>query len=293
MINGIDVSHHNNKIVWTDIQKLSLTESLYFVFAKASEGLDFVDKEFANNRSGSTNAGFLFGAYHFLIPTKDPVAQAKTFANQIGTLAAGELPPVVDVEWAKRGKKGSEKELWKEISAAERIGVVKTFLHETENRLGVKPIIYTAVSFWDEFIVKHNQPSDYAFFTDHPLWIVNLKGALTVPKPWANATFVQNAFGENAPKNAPAFQKFDHDFFNGKLRGLLAFSKKGKIFAKKSPVSSIVRDFQQVLKNLGFYSKSLDGDFGKNTEQAVKDFQKSIGITETGQIDELTWKLLV
>lgn len=288
MINGIDVSHHND-IVWTDIQKLNLQESLYFVFAKASEGTNFVDNEFAANRKGSTSAGLLFGGYHFLLPTKDPVEQAKTFTNQIGTLAPGELPPVVDVEWAVRGGK----ELWKEISASERIEVVKTFLREVENRLGVKAIIYTAVPFWNDFITKNNQPSDYAFFIDHPLWIVNLQGALTVPKPWAAATFVQNGFGELAPRNATAFQKLDHDFFNGKLRGLLAFTAKGKVFIKKSPISPIIRDFQQALKNLGFYSKSLEGDFGKNTEQAVKDFQKSVGITETGQIDEITWKLLI
>ena len=292
MINGIDVSHHNN-IVWTDIQKLSLTENIYFVFAKASEGVDFVDSKFANNRKESKNAGFLFGAYHFLLPTKDPVDQAKSFTDQIDTLDKGELPPVVDVEWAERGTKGNKKELWKEISASERIDVIKTFSHEVENRLGVKPIIYTAVPFWNEFITQKNQPSDYAFFINHPLWIVNLKGVLTVPKPWAKASFVQNGFGELAPKNATAFQKLDHDFFNGKLRGLLEFPAKGKVFAKKAPVSAIIRDFQQALKNLGFYGKSLDGDFGKNTEQAVKDFQKSAGITETGIIDETTWKLLI
>ncbi|MEP7039499.1 MAG: GH25 family lysozyme [Acidobacteriota bacterium] len=292
MINGVDVSHHNN-IVWKDVQKLNLTENLYFVFAKASEGIDFIDNKFAENRRGSTDAGLLFGAYHFFLPTKDAVEQAKTFTDQIGTLKPGELPPVVDIEWAMRGKKGSEKELWKEISAAERIEVVKTFLHEVENRVGMKPLIYTAVSFWNEFIVHNNQPSNYAFFTDHPLWIVNLKGALTVPKPWANASFGQNGFGELAPKNATAFQKLDHDFFNGKLRGLLSLTSKGKVFAKKSPVSAIVRDFQQSLKILGFYDRSLDGDFGKNTELAVKDFQNSIGIAKTGQIDEITWKLLV
>jgi lysozyme len=291
MINGIDVSHHN-KIVWPEIQNLCLTENIYFVFAKASEGTSFVDAEFANNRTGSTRAGFLFGGYHFLLPTKDPLEQAATFAAQIGTLAAGELPPVVDVEWAVRGKKGTQKELWNEVSAPERIKVIETFLSRTEVLLGVKPIIYTAVSFWNEFIIKNNHPSDITFFSDCPLWIVNLKGALTVPKPWSVATIVQNEFGELAPKNATPFQKLDHDFFNGSLRSLLSLSKKGKVFLKKSPISATIRDFQQKLKNLGFYSKTLDGDFGKNTEVAVKEFQQSLGITVTGQIDEVTWKLL-
>jgi lysozyme len=292
MINGIDVSHHNN-IVWSNIQKLNLSENLYFAYAKASEGVGFTDKKFADNRIGSTNAGLLFGAYHFLLPTQDAVKQANLFADQIGILRPGELPPVVDVEWAVRGKAPNKKELWNEINAKERIDVIKNFSDRIEHRLGVKPMIYTAVPFWRDFITKNNQPADYAFFADHPLWIVNLQGALTAPKPWKVATFAQNAFGENAPKGSTAFQRLDHDFFNGKLRGLLTFAAKGKVFAKHAPISPIVRDFQQVLKNLGFYAKSLDGDFGGNTETAVKEFQKSAGIGETGVIDETTWKLLV
>lgn len=288
MINGIDVSHHNN-VDWKKIQDLNLSQNIYFAFLKASEGTDFVDSKFAAYRTESTDAGLLCGAYHFLLPTKDPVKQAKHFTDQIGALKPGEMPPVVDIEWSVR----NGKELWKEIKAKERIEVTKTFLDEAEKRLGVKPVIYTAVAFWRDFITKPNKPADYAFFIDYPLWIVNLQGNLTTPDPWAVPTFVQNHFGEKAPPKASAFDKLDHDFFHGKLRALLALGAKGKVFEKKAPVSAIVRDFQQILKNKGFYSKILDGDFGKNTEQAVKDFQKSVGLTETGKIDEVTWKTLL
>src|SRR5262249_12716675 len=135
-----------------------------------------------------------------------------------------------------------------------------------------------------------------AVFAQYLLWIVNLKGALIIPKPFNKATFVQNQFSELAPKNASAFEKLDHDFFNGNLFGLLSLAARGKIFnrnKKHTPISAIVRDFQQVLKARGFYRSTLDGDFGKQTEQAVKDFQKSVGLTVSGVIDESTWKLLL
>jgi len=296
MINGIDVSHHNT-INWGNIRSLNRTQNLYFCFSKASEGLNNPDEKFANNRKGSASAGLLPGAYHFFLPTQDAIAQAGVLSNQVGTLAPGELPPVVDIEWTKIvGKNGQVKrqELWSEVPKAERINVILRFLGEVEQRLGVKPIIYTAVSFWEEFITSVNPPAAFAQFVNYPLWIVNLQGNLTVPAPWGKATFVQNGFGELAPKNATAFQKLDHDFFKGTLFELLTLSTKGLVFAKgESPLSAIVRDFQQVLKAKGFYSDILDGDFGKNTEQAVKDFQQSSGLPVTGIIDEMTRNLLL
>lgn len=294
MINGIDVSHHND-ISWPAILNLNLSQNLYFVFIKASEGLNNPDAKFAANRAGSATAGLLSGAYHFFLPTTDPAAQAQALVSQIGALAPGDLPPVVDIEWTKimRGRQVVRKELWNLVPAAQRVVIIGEFLDAVEQRLGVKPIIYTAVSFWQDFIVHGNTPATLARFVQHPLWIVNIRGNLTVPAPWGKATFVQNGFGELAPKNATDFEKLDHDFFNGSLFGLLSLATKGKVFAKKAPVSPFVRDFQQALKAKGFYRDILDGDFGKNTEQAVKAFQKSIHLPVSGVIDEVTWKMLV
>ncbi len=296
MINGIDVSHHNDT-KWKSIGSLNLSQNLYFAFSKASEGLTNPDNKFAANRQGSATAGLLSGAYHFFLPTEDAVAQAVALVGQIGALAPGDLPPVVDIEWTKIVNKNGvvkRKELWNLVPRAERIVVIRQFLDAVEQRLGVKPIIYTAVSFWQDFITKGNPAAAFAPFVNHPLWIVNIKGNLTIPAPWGKATFVQNHFGELAPKNASAFEKLDHDFFNGTLFELLTLVSKGQVFEKgKFPVSPIIRDFQQALKVKGFYSDILDGDFGKNTEKATKDFQQSINLPVTGSIDEMTWKMLL
>lgn len=295
MINGIDVSHHNDKLDWKKIQELNLTQNLYFTFIKVSEGLGNPDGKFDANRTGSAGAGLLSGGYHFFLPAEDATKQADIFSDRIGSLQPGELPPVVDIESTviMKKKKIVRGEQWTKIGPAKRIAVIKTFLNRVENRLGAKPIIYTLFSFWKDIITASNSASNMADFIDHPLWLVNLKGNLKIPKPFTAATFVQNSFGELAPKNASAFEKLDHDFFTGSLRGLLTLSAKGMVFKKKSPVSAIVRDFQQALKNLGFYKDILDGDFGKNTEAALLEFQKSSGMAETGQIDENLWKILL
>ncbi len=49
-----------------------------------------------------------------------------------------------------------------------------------------------------------------------------------------------------------------------------------------------VRQMQVVLQNLGFYEGSINGNFSRSFEGAVKDFQADFGIEETGEID---WEL--
>ncbi|WP_125154319.1 M14 family metallopeptidase [Clostridium rectalis] len=53
-----------------------------------------------------------------------------------------------------------------------------------------------------------------------------------------------------------------------------------------------VMEIQSILKKVGFNPGKIDGIFGKNTENAVKKFQRANGLTETGIIDEKTDKLI-
>ena len=43
-----------------------------------------------------------------------------------------------------------------------------------------------------------------------------------------------------------------------------------------------VKQLQQRLRDLGYLTDSADGNFGTNTETAVKRFQQAIGLTQTG-----------
>ena len=53
-----------------------------------------------------------------------------------------------------------------------------------------------------------------------------------------------------------------------------------------------VRIIQRRLKELGYYSGSIDGDFGEATDKAVKAFQKANGLTADGKVGEQTLKKL-
>ena len=47
-----------------------------------------------------------------------------------------------------------------------------------------------------------------------------------------------------------------------------------------------------VARSNGKISIAVDGDFGPNTEQAVKIFQEQVGLNQTGRVDAKTWRAL-
>lgn len=53
-----------------------------------------------------------------------------------------------------------------------------------------------------------------------------------------------------------------------------------------------VAALQKVLNGLGFNAGDIDGDFGDNTEKAVRRFQQKSGITVDGEVGPETWKAL-
>ena len=57
---------------------------------------------------------------------------------------------------------------------------------------------------------------------------------------------------------------------------------------KRGSKGDAVKSLQQRLKELGYYSGSVDGDFGENTENAVKAFQERNGLTVDGKAGSKT-----
>ncbi|WP_229310942.1 glycoside hydrolase family 25 protein [Larkinella soli] len=154
-VHGIDVSHHNHRIDWKRVCQMQAGGlALQFVFVKATEGATLVDRRFQSNWREARKAGLRRGAYHFYLPRRDPVKQARNFINTV-TLESGDFAPVLDFETDAAGK----------IPSDRLIADLRLWLSMLEAHYGIKPIIYTNRHFYLLYIEGN--------FDDYPLWIAD------------------------------------------------------------------------------------------------------------------------
>jgi lysozyme len=231
---GVDVS----SVQPTNFSYAALAaQGISFLFAKCGNGNNAPDPTFWAHVKGAKSAGIITGAYHVGFPLmpdtahpgREPEAQAQAHYQQSGGMgiAAGDLPPVLDLEWPIPGSVE-----WKQygLTAAFVRTWALSYLAEAKKLWGVTPILYDGFpDYINSFgIDAAAEPS----FANYPLWLVDYPAALAhswavdgalavVPQPWTNWTFWQvNGGGVKLPGGSPV----DADVFNGDIDALKAFA---------------------------------------------------------------------
>ena len=197
-MHGIDVSHHQDNIDWEAVKAMQVKNiRIGFAFIKATEGLGRVDNTFRRNWFNAKQAGIPRGAYHFFISSKSGKAQAENFIETID-LQKGDLPPVLDIETTNG------------VSAEDIQQRVKDWLIMVEQFYKVKPIIYTNVDFYENFLAGK--------FDDYPLWVAHY---LVQDRPRIQRNWIFWQHNENGRVNG-IDASVDFNVFNGDS---LAFRK--------------------------------------------------------------------
>ena len=198
MINGIDVSHWNQAIDWTQIK----AGGFGFCYMKATEGVNSLDQKYAAFAQGAKALGILGGAYHFFHPSLDGAAQAEFFLRVMSPLQ--ELPPVLDLETTNMMRVDSI------------IRRCLDWLQIVEVATKKIPIIYSSPSFMEQL-------GNVSAFTRYPLWIAHYGvKAPRIPAPWTNWTFWQNS---EKGKVSGVWGDCDLDVFNGTVDDLTLLGK--------------------------------------------------------------------
>lgn len=190
-MHGIDVSHHQGNIDWADVKAMQVQQvKMGFTFIKATEGINDVDEAFRRNWFNARQAGIPRGAYHFFNAGKSGKAQAEHFIETV-LLNKGDLPPVLDVEQNNGASVGDLQQR------------VQDWLDMVQKHYGVKPVIYTNVDFYENFLSPR--------FDDYPLWVAHY---LVKDKPRIGRNWLFWQHNENGRVNG-IDACVDFNVFNG------------------------------------------------------------------------------
>lgn len=146
---GIDVSQYQGDIDWNRVAS-QRKHDIDFVIVRATMGSDREDKTFQKNFY-SAKKYFIVGAYHYYDPNENSTLQAENYLRKV-KLQPGDFIPILDIE-----------RLSSIQSKTKLIEGVKNWMIIVEKEYGVKPILYTSLSFYHDYLEKD--------LSDYPIWI--------------------------------------------------------------------------------------------------------------------------
>lgn len=155
-LQGVDVSHHQGEIEWSQLQG----PAVQFAYIKASEGATLRDPRFASNWQSALAAGVTPGAYHFFTLCKAGAEQARNFLAALADVSGSGLPPAVDLEFGGNcEQRPTELEFTRELNA---------FLEQVQRETGCTPVLYVTQEFYGPYVAGR--------IRGYPLWVRNIFG---------------------------------------------------------------------------------------------------------------------
>ena len=284
-MNGIDISIYQQNIDLRNIDK-----NIKYVYIKATEGVNFVDKAFHKNTQNAKESGLKYGFYHFMSEATEPSQQAIDFYNAIKQYDYS-LIPVLDIENNTKGRTKTQ--------VTDR---VLQFLNKFKELSGIDCIIYTYTSFESAYLDSR--------VANYKCWIANYNGGNSYPNPIIFKSYVGHQYsgtgtiqGYNGQIDVNNFTSAI-ELSNGSVSGnVVPIQANANVVSTTSVDYSkysnyiinqghSVLDIQKLLNNKG-YKLVCDGIMGTNTLNAIKDFQAKRGLWVDGLVGKDTYNKLI
>lgn len=151
MLKGLDVSHWNT-VRWLDWAD----QGFAFAWIKATEGTDWEDNMHHTHVEDAKDAGFYTAPYHYFRVQWNGVEQARHFRDYTRNTEI-DMPPAIDVE--RINNTGYSQTVFK--------ARLRSCLLETEEQFGVRPVIYTSRSMWNQLVGNAPWATAYDLWTAH------------------------------------------------------------------------------------------------------------------------------
>lgn len=158
---GIDVSGWQGYIDFTAVKE----SGIEIVYAKAGEGINYVDPTFEQNYQNAKANGLKIGAYHYVTATN--VEEAKEQARFFASLVEGKE---MDCRLAM------DYENFEGLPYEEVNAIAFAYMQELETQTNCKPVVYADTSAASSVF--------YGAITEYPLWVAQYE--VEAPTPNGN-----------------------------------------------------------------------------------------------------------
>ena len=135
-VHGIDLSHYQGDVFW---ETLGENSKMAYVYLKATEGGDHIDRKYERNIELAHKYGLKVGSYHFFRPKTDLALQLRNFTTQCQP-AKQDLIPMIDIET----KGGLDTEAFCDS--------LFKFIAMVEKAYNQRPLLYTFVNFYNNYL---------------------------------------------------------------------------------------------------------------------------------------------
>lgn len=136
-IHGIDLSHYQGEVFWETVGD---NTKMAYVYLKATEGGDWIDKMYEENIVLAHRYGLKVGSYHFYRPKTDQRLQLENFKVQCRP-GEQDLIPMIDIETTSG------------LPTEEFCDSLFKFLELVEQAYKQKPLLYTFTNFYNRHLV--------------------------------------------------------------------------------------------------------------------------------------------
>ncbi|MEZ4405898.1 MAG: GH25 family lysozyme [Polyangiales bacterium] len=234
-VRGIDVSQWQGAIQWSRLPGAGVR----FAIIRLSNNMS-LDTRFNENWAGARAAGVLRGAYHYFNPTTSATGQANFFVDRLLAqgFGDGDLPPMLDVEYANVDSNGDGVNDRPSVTGAAYQAAIRAWVNVIRARLGREPIIYTGGYYWDSWVQSAEWAANPLFHAEYPNYstrrswsdpVPNSGCARYVSNSWPRYTFWQYAGDNTLASSLGGAGTFgstavDMDVFDGTLADLQALA---------------------------------------------------------------------
>lgn len=180
---------------------------IQFGYSKATESINYQDRNFQQEMAGMASVGIVRGAYHFFHLDVDPVEQANYFHAYVQQQSALNADDFIVLDWET--KSGDP------YSVNGDLGTAKAFLEQCKVLFKKRAFVYVG------YFMMQELKGDASWLAEYPLilpWYTSENKLLT-PKPWSHWHMWQSSGTQRIPGLG---NLGDYDTFHGDLNDLKA-----------------------------------------------------------------------